>query len=56
LSYCSRRKRARDSVACEPSRFIEELGDDVRQPDKAQDADAKASGSDRLAALRAMLG
>ncbi len=56
LSYCSRRKRARETVACDPSRFIDELGDDVRQPEKPTDADAKASGSDRLAALKAMLG
>jgi ATP-dependent DNA helicase Rep len=56
LSYCARRKRARESVSCEPSRFIEELGDDVRRPDAAPDAEAKASGSDRLAALKAMLG
>jgi ATP-dependent DNA helicase Rep len=55
LSYCARRKRARESVACDPSRFIEELGDDVRQPDKPSDSAAKASGSDRLAALKAML-
>jgi ATP-dependent DNA helicase Rep len=56
LSYCARRKRARESVACDPSRFIDELGDDVRQPEKPTTADAKASGSDRLAALKAMLG
>ncbi|MBW8371313.1 MAG: UvrD-helicase domain-containing protein [Thiobacillus sp.] len=56
LSYCARRKRARESVACDPSRFIDELGDDVRRPEKPSDADAKASGSDRLAALKAMLG
>ena len=56
LSYCSRRKRAREAVACEPSRFIEELGDDVRLPGKPADAETKASGSDRLAALKAMLG
>lgn len=56
LSYCARRKRARESVSCEPSRFIAELGDDVRRPDAAPDAEAKASGSDRLAALKAMLG
>lgn len=56
LSYCARRKRARESVACEPSRFIAELGDDVRMPEKPTTADAKASGSDRLAALKAMLG
>ncbi|ODV14394.1 MAG: ATP-dependent DNA helicase Rep, partial [Thiobacillus sp. SCN 64-317] len=53
LSYCSRRKRARESVACDPSPFIDELGDDVRQPEKPTTAEAKASGSDRLAALKA---
>lgn len=56
LTYCARRKRARETVACEPSRFIDELGDDVRLPDRPTDADSKASGSDRLAALKAMLG
>ncbi|KAB2320010.1 AAA family ATPase [Betaproteobacteria bacterium SCN1] len=56
LSYCARRKRARESVSCEPSRFIEELGDEIRRPDAAPDAESKASGSDRLAALKAMLG
>ncbi|MFN3715728.1 MAG: UvrD-helicase domain-containing protein [Thiobacillus sp.] len=56
LTYCAARKRARESVKCEPSRFIEELGDDIRLPGAAPDANAKASGSDRLAALKAMLG
>jgi ATP-dependent DNA helicase Rep len=56
LSYCTRRKRARETVACDPSRFIDELGDDVSKPEKPSDAAAKASGSDRLAALKAMLG
>jgi ATP-dependent DNA helicase Rep len=56
LSYCARRKRARESVSCEPSRFIEELGDDIRLPGAEPDANARASGSDRLAALKAMLG
>lgn len=56
LSYCARRKRARETVGCEPSRFIDELGDDVRMPDRPADADTKSSGSDRLAALKAMLG
>ena len=56
LSYCSRRKRGRETVACDPSRFIDELGDEVRLPEKPSSADAKASGSDRLAALKAMLG
>lgn len=56
LSYCSRRKRGRETVACDPSRFIDELGDEVRLPEKPSSADAKANGSDRLAALKAMLG
>ncbi|HMM47183.1 MAG TPA: UvrD-helicase domain-containing protein [Thiobacillaceae bacterium] len=56
LSYCARRKRARETVACDPSRFIEELGEAVRPPEKPGDAEAKAHGSDRLAALKAMLG
>jgi ATP-dependent DNA helicase Rep len=56
LSYCARRKRARESVACDPSRFIGELGDDVRKPEIPTTADTKANGSDRLAALKAMLG
>ena len=56
LSYCARRKRARETVACEPSRFIAELGDDVRLPLKPGDAQTKASGSARLTQLKAMLG
>ncbi len=56
LTYCARRKRARESVACEPSRFIEELGDGVHSPDAVADVESKASGKDRLAALKAMLG
>ena len=55
LSYCLRRKRARETVACEPSRFIAELGDDVRQPQKPGDAETRASGSARLSQLKAML-
>jgi ATP-dependent DNA helicase Rep len=56
LSHCARRKRARETVACDPSRFIDELGDEVRQPPKPDDAEAKAQGSNQLAALKAMLG
>ncbi len=56
LSYCARRKRARETVACEPSRFIEELGGDVRLPQKPGDADAKSQGSAQLRQLKAMLG
>src|SRR3569832_729914 len=55
LSYCSRRKRARETVACDPSRFIVELGDDVRQPITAAGLGVRAGGLLRLAALKAML-
>jgi ATP-dependent DNA helicase Rep len=56
LSYCSKRKRARETMNCEPSRFIAELGDDVRQPAKPGDAETRASGSAALSQLKAMLG
>lgn len=58
LSYCERRKQAREFIPCEPSRFISEMGNEdirfsggksVSQPDKAE-------GSARLDALKAMLG
>jgi ATP-dependent DNA helicase Rep len=45
----ARRKRARETVACDPSRFIDKLGDDVRQPEKPTSADAKANDSAHLA-------
>jgi len=45
-----------ESVACDPSRFIDELGDDVRQPEKPTTADAKASGSESAGCPQAMLG
>ena len=60
ITHCRKRKRAKDWLICEPSRFIAELPqDDVRfagQP--ASNADplaVKAEGQDRLKALRAML-
>jgi len=56
ITYCTRRKRARELIACEPSRFIDELGADLRAPTLAADAASKARGSDHLAALKAMLG
>ncbi len=55
LSYCARRKRARESVACEPSRFIAELGDEIRMPHQADDAESRAHGSTRLSQLKALL-
>jgi ATP-dependent DNA helicase Rep len=60
LSYCSTRKRAGEKVDCAPSRFIAELAqEDVRYADRTLSSDeaaqAKQSGSARLAALKAML-
>jgi len=61
LSYCRTRRRAGERVDCVPSRFLAELAqEDVRYadaplpPDEA--AQAKAEGSARLRALKAMLG
>jgi ATP-dependent DNA helicase Rep len=60
LSYCRTRKRAGERVDCTPSRFLGELAqEDLRYadtplpPDEA--AEAKAAGSERLRALKAMV-
>ena len=57
ISWCERRKQAREFVPCEPSRFIEEMGrDDIRFTGGKQAAPAdKATGSARLDAMKAML-
>ena len=57
LSYCERRKQARELIPCEPSRFISEMGkDDIRFSGGKQTAEPdKATGSARLDALKAML-
>lgn len=57
MSWCERRKQAREFVPCEPSRFIEEMGrDDIRFTGGKQAAPAdKATGSARLDAMKAML-
>ncbi len=57
ISYCERRKQAREYIPCEPSRFIDEMGkEDIRfsggKEDKMPD---KATGSARLDAMKAML-
>ncbi len=57
ISFCERRKQAREFIPCEPSRFIDEMGrDDVRFAGgkEAKPVD-KATGSARLDALKAML-
>ena len=60
LSYCRRRKRARELMSCTPSRFIGELAqEDLRyadtplSPDEA--AKEKSAGTERLKSLKAML-
>ncbi|WP_300454567.1 UvrD-helicase domain-containing protein [Accumulibacter sp.] len=57
LSYAEKRQQGRERVACQGSRFIDELGrDDLRFSGGGEEAVAnKATGADRLAALRAML-
>ncbi len=59
ISYCNRRKRAREWQPCEPSRFIDEMpGDDLTFAGghkKAASTVSKAQGLNRLAQLKAML-
>jgi ATP-dependent DNA helicase Rep len=54
LTYCKKRKRARETVVCEPSRFIKEMLLDEAPPPGADEA--PMSPKDRLASLKAMLG
>ena len=60
LSYCRKRKRAGETVECQPSRFLAELAqDDLRgsgaplPPDEA--AREKAAGAERLRNLKQLL-
>ncbi len=61
ISYCTRRKRGKESAGCDPSRFIAELPQDdivfagVTQVGSAP-AVSKSEGLDKLAKLKAMLG
>lgn len=57
ISYCQRRKQAREFIACEPSRFIDEMGrDDIRfLGGKAAEKPDRATGNARLEAMKAML-
>ncbi|MCP5227939.1 UvrD-helicase domain-containing protein [Accumulibacter sp.] len=57
LSYCERRKQGRETIHCEPSRFVSEMGsEDLRFSGSKSAAPAdKAASSDRLTALKAML-
>ncbi len=55
LSYCERRKRGGEWLGCEPSRFIAEMGDEIRQQDKPDSQAARENGKARLAMLKAMV-
>jgi ATP-dependent DNA helicase Rep len=59
ISYCNRRKRGKDWMACEPSRFLEEMPE-AELVYAGGHADAvptvtKDEGMDKLAKLKAML-
>jgi ATP-dependent DNA helicase Rep len=59
ISYCNRRKRGKEWLACIPSRFLEEMPEDELvyagcHPDAVPTVN-KAQGMDRLAGLKAML-
>ncbi|WP_374343651.1 UvrD-helicase domain-containing protein [Azonexus sp.] len=57
ISYCEKRKQARELVPCEPSRFIAEMGkEDVRfSGGKLAAPPDRATGSARLETMKAML-
>ncbi len=52
ISHCIKRKRAREVISCEPSRFIAELGDDLKQSGGAV---TREVGNARLAMLKSVL-
>ncbi len=57
LSWCERRKQGKEWRTCEPSRFIAEMGDDLKFSGGSKDnaPPDKAHGQARLAQLRALL-
>ncbi len=55
LSYCERRKQGKEWRQCEPSRFIAEMGDDLKLAGKSSAPTDRAAGAARLAQMRAML-
>ena len=54
LTHAERRKRGGEWLGCEPSRFIQEMGEDVRRPEAGTQA-AKEAGKARLAMLKSLL-
>jgi ATP-dependent DNA helicase Rep len=58
ISFCARRKRGGEIVACEPSRFLDEIdANEVRRTGAGgvENAEVKEDGRRRLSALKAML-
>jgi ATP-dependent DNA helicase Rep len=59
ISYCNRRKRGKDWLACEPSRFLEEMPQDelvyAGGHAEAVSIVTKDEGMDKLAKMKAML-
>lgn len=53
LNWCKKRKRARETIVCEASRFIEEMGLDEAPPPTPEEA--PMTPKDRLASLKALL-
>ncbi|AUM01361.1 ATP-dependent DNA helicase Rep [Rhodocyclaceae bacterium] len=56
LSWCERRKAGKEFRPCEISRFVAEMGDDLKISDRRSNQPlSKEEGKNRAAALRAML-
>lgn len=56
ISWCERRKAGKEHRSCEVSRFIEEMGDDLKLNDrKSNQPVSKEDGQSRVANLMAML-
>ena len=53
ITWCRKRKKARDVVTCFPSRFIKEL--ELGADNDLQDDTPKMSPKDRLSALKGLL-
>ncbi|MEF8700807.1 MAG: UvrD-helicase domain-containing protein [Candidatus Accumulibacter sp. UW25] len=57
LSYAEKRSQGREVMACQASRFIGEMGEDLRfSGGKSESAPDKAVNAERFSALKAMLG
>lgn len=55
ITWCERRKAGKETRTCEPSRFIEEMGGDVKLRDRKSNAPvSKEEGRARIANLMAM--